>query len=153
MTALQTINFSTTDGLNVIIDQYANHSVYRVTDQDNITHKVTIREIGKQFAVMPHFFYDKAVEDGYSIYSAEERKKRHFGTIVMSKSFPNSNDAEVAAIEAIRKIGKLTPPHLVFLNEIENAIHQIKSNPQSDQVPYLLDIMQTQLNYLKARNS
>ena len=152
MTALQTTNFSTTDGLKINIDQYTNYSIYRVTDQDNNNYKVTIRELGKQFVVQTHFVYDKAVEDGYSIYSETERKKRHLGTIIMSKDFSNSNDAEMAAIDAVRKIGKLIPQHLIFLNEIENSIMEIKANPNSEKIPYLLNIIQIQLNYLMNMN-
>jgi hypothetical protein len=150
--SLQTVNFTTTDGLNISVDEYPKHMIYRITDQAGMLYKVTIREIGKQFVVQPHFYYGKAVEHGYSIYSEAERKKRHLGTIKMSKDFPNSNDAEVAAVEAVRNSGKVIPPNLIFLNEIENAILQIKSNPESDQIPTLLDIMQTQLDYLKLRN-
>jgi stage III sporulation protein SpoIIIAA len=149
--SISTTNFTTTDGLSITINQYDLYSTYSIIDQEAKTYVVTIRKVGKQFAVLPHFNYEGSANDGYYTYSDNERKKGHYGTITMIKTVSNIDEAELLSIDTVRHIAKLSNPLITSLNEIQNTILQIKSKPNSDKIPTLLEEIQIQLNYLKRK--
>jgi len=149
-TPLQTNQFTTTDGLTVhISDEYAS-SLYTIIDQQNTKYIATTRNYGKQIKVNLHFIYNNIENDGYTIYTDKQRKTKHLGNILASKNFNNPQKAERAIIDAVRKIATLTPMFIIALNEIENISMQIKTAPENtDNIPYLIQMMQLQLDYLK----
>jgi len=149
-TPLQTNQFTTTDGLHIHIFEYGTHSNYKITDQQNNKYFATARN--NISILYLEFKYDKMENDGYTVYSDEQRKTKHLGNILASKRFNNPQEIERAIINAVRKIAELTPMFIIALNEIENISMQIKTAPENtDNIPYLIQIMQLQLDYLKKK--
>ena len=117
-TPLQTNQFTTTDGFHIHIFEYGTHSNYKITDQQNNKYFATARN--NISILYLEFKYDKMENDGYTVYSDEQRKTKHLGNILASKRFNNPQEIERAIINAVRKIAELTPMFIIALNEIEN---------------------------------
>jgi hypothetical protein len=151
-TPLQSSEFTTTDGLQIHIVEYGNRNLYEITDQQNNRYYAAIIN-NHNIQVNLQFKYDNMENDGYTIYSNEQRKTKHLGKIIASQFFDNIQNAERAIIDAARKIAKLTPMFIVALNEIENISMRIKTAPKNsdNDIPYLIQMMQVQLDYLKIK--
>jgi hypothetical protein len=148
---LSVSNFTTTDGLSISIAQYTNHTLYSVKDQAADTYKATIRHDSKSFNVQLHFEYPNMEQDRYITYDNNERFKNHLGTIRASKYVSNPDEGEIEVMTAIRKVARLCPPHITSINDIHNTLYQIKLSTDPTQIPYLLTLIQTNLDYLKLK--
>jgi len=149
--AISSTSFNSTDGLKITIDEFINHTNYTIKDELNKKYQATIRHYSNNYTVLLSFFNDCLLEEGFTVYSNQQRKEKHLGNYLAIKQCTSISDAELNIMNAIRKVANLTPSYIVSLNEIQNLTLQIKSNPKSDKVSTLLNIMQAQLDYLKTQ--